>query len=209
MIAGVLRLSRADIKALKITDEYSLHRVVYDLFEDVRSEEEKRASKASGILYADKGGDFSHRQILFLANRMPQQPQHGELGKLIPIPDDFLQHERYRFEVTVNPTKREKATKRLVPIRGREAVTEWFMAKAPDAWGFSVDSSSLQVLKLTVREFDKQGHAVTQGQASLQGVLTVTERSRFITSFQQGIGRGRAFGCGLLQIVPMVNPFDL
>ena len=209
MIAGVLRLSRADIKALKITDEYSLHRVVYDLFEDVRSEEEKRASKASGILYADKGGDFSHRQILFLANRMPQQPQHGELGKLIPIPDDFLQHERYRFEVTVNPTKREKASKRLVPIRGREAVAEWFMAKAPDAWGFSVDSSSLQVLKLTVREFDKQGHAVTQGQASLQGVLTVTERSRFITSFQQGIGRGRAFGCGLLQIVPMVNPFDL
>ena len=209
MIAGVLRLSRADIKALKITDAYSLHRVVYDLFEDVRSEEEKRASKASGILYADKGGDFSHRQILFLANRMPQQPQHGELGKLIPIPDDFLQHERYRFEVTVNPTKREKATKRLVPIRGREAVTEWFMAKAPDAWGFSVDPASLQVLKLTVREFDKQGHAVTQGQASLQGVLTVTERSRFITSFQQGIGRGRAFGCGLLQIVPMVNPFDL
>ena len=209
MIAGVLRLSRADIKALKITDEYSLHRVVYDLFEDVRSEEEKRASKASGILYADKGGDFSHRQILFLANRMPQQPQHGELGKLIPIPDDFLQHERYRFDVTVNPTKREKATKRLVPIRGREAVTEWFMAKAPDAWGFSVDPASLQVLKLTVREFDKQGHAVTQGQASLQGVLTVTDRSRFITSFQQGIGRGRAFGCGLLQIVPMVNPFDL
>ena len=209
MIAGVLRLSRADIKALKITDEYSLHRVVYDLFEDVRSEEEKRASKASGILYADKGGDFSHRQILFLANRMPQQPQHGELGKLIPIPDDFLQHERYRFEVTVNPTKREKASKRLVPIRGREAVAEWFMAKAPDAWGFSVDSSSLQVLKLTVREFDKQGHAVTQGQASLQGVLTVTDRSRFITSFQQGIGRGRAFGGGLLQIVPMMNPFDL
>ena len=209
MIAGVLRLSRADIKALKITDAYSLHRVVYDLFEDVRSEEEKRASKASGILYADKGGDFSHRQILFLANRMPQQPQHGELGKLIPIPDDFLQHERYRFEVTVNPTKREKATKRLVPIRGREAVTEWFMAKAPDAWGFSVDPASLQVLKLTVREFDKQGHAVTQGQASLQGVLTVTDRSRFITSFQQGIGRGRAFGCGLLQIVPMMNPFDL
>lgn len=209
MIAGVLRLSRADIKALKITDAYSLHRVVYDLFEDVRSEEEKRASKASGILYADKGGDFSHRQILFLANRMPQQPQHGELGKLIPIPDDFLQHERYRFEVTVNPTKREKASKRLVPIRGREAVAEWFMAKAPDAWGFSVDPASLQVLKLTVREFDKQGHAVTQGQASLQGVLTVTDRSRFITSFQQGIGRGRAFGCGLLQIVPMVNPFDL
>lgn len=208
MIAGVLRLSRADIKALKITDAYSLHRVVYDLFEDVRSKEEKLASKASGILYADKGGDFSHRQILLLANRRPQQPQHGEL-QMRAIPDDFLRHERYRFEVMVNPTKREKATKRLMPIRGREAVAEWFMAKAPGAWGFSVDPEHLQVLKLTVREFDKKGHTVTQGQALLQGVLTVTERSRFITSFQQGIGRGRAFGCGLLQIVPMVNPFDL
>ncbi|NOU14960.1 MAG: hypothetical protein HOO92_13515, partial [Methylococcaceae bacterium] len=42
MHASVLRLSRSDVKALKITDAYSLHRVVYDLFDDVRSEQQKQ-----------------------------------------------------------------------------------------------------------------------------------------------------------------------
>jgi CRISPR system Cascade subunit CasE len=32
MIASVLRLSRSDCKALRVTDPYSIHRVVYSLF---------------------------------------------------------------------------------------------------------------------------------------------------------------------------------
>ena len=37
---SVLRLDRAAVKALKVTDLYSLHRVVYSLFDDVRTEAE-------------------------------------------------------------------------------------------------------------------------------------------------------------------------
>jgi len=33
----------------------------------------------------------------------------------------------------------------------------------------------------------------------------VENRELFITSFRQGIGRGRAFGFGLLQIAPVKN----
>lgn len=78
--ASVLRLSRADIKALKIKDAYALHKVVYGLFEDVRSAAEKQTSAPSGIVYADKGGDFNTRQILMLSNRKPHQtPQFGEV----------------------------------------------------------------------------------------------------------------------------------
>jgi len=208
MIVGVLRLSRADIKTLKVTDAYSLHRVVYDLFTDVRSEAEKQASMPSGILYADKGGDFSSRQILLLSERMPKQPEHGEL-LIKPIPPGFLEHDCYRFEVTINPTRRENATGRLVPVKGREAVEQWFIAKAPISWGFQVDPLTLQVLNQCVRQFDKKGHRVTQGSATLQGNFTVTDREKFKTSFQQGIGRGRAFGFGLLQVVPISNSSEL
>ena len=66
MIASVLHLSRADVKALKITDAYSLHIAVYSLFDDIRTENEKQKSVPSGILYADKGGDFHGRKILLL-----------------------------------------------------------------------------------------------------------------------------------------------
>ena len=45
LIASVLILSRRDIKALRITDPYSLHRVVYSLFEDIRSPSKNRLAK--------------------------------------------------------------------------------------------------------------------------------------------------------------------
>lgn len=89
LYAAVLRLSRHDIKALRITDAYSVHRVVYSLFTDTRDEEQKRASHPSGILYADKGGDFRSRKILLLANRLPNlAPPHGTV-EYKPIPRIF------------------------------------------------------------------------------------------------------------------------
>lgn len=208
MIASVLRLNRTDLKAEKVTDLYSLHRVVYDLFEDVRSEEEKLAGKNSGILFVDKGGDFHHRQILILSNRSPTPPKHGEVESK-PIPNNFLDHNQYRFEVLVNPVKRDSASRRLVPVKGREAVAQWFIEKSQKSHGFSVDQQTLQINKMAVHTFEKKGHQVTLNSASLQGYLTVTNRDQFINSFQQGVGRGRAFGFGLLQIVPTNNPFEI
>ena len=80
MIASVLHLDRKAVKALRITDPYSLHRVVYSLYPDVRSDEDKTNSTPSGILYADQGGDFHGRKILLLANRMPESQVDGEFG---------------------------------------------------------------------------------------------------------------------------------
>ncbi len=208
MIASVLRLSRSDCKALRVTDPYSIHRVVYSLFEDTRSEDEKRASKPSGILYADKGGDFKQRQILLLSDREPMQPEYGELVSKA-IPDGFLDHQRYGFEVTVNPTRRDGASRKLVPVKGREAVAKWFAERAENSWGFEVNPEYLQIQRLGVQQFKKGDQTLTHGSATLKGELRVIDRERFIRSFRQGIGRGRAFGFGLLQIVPLSNPFEL
>lgn len=201
--ASVLRLSRADIKILNIKDAYALHKVIYGLFEDVRSDAEKQTSAASGITYADKGGDFNTRQILILSNRKPHQtPQFGEV-QTKPIYSDFLTHERYAFEVTLNPGKRDKQTGKIVPVRGREAVEQWFKERAPISWGFNINPKNLQTEKISVQSFEKSGKTITHGSATLKGELTVIDRERFILSFIQGIGRGRAFGFGLLQIVPL------
>lgn len=201
--ASVLHLSRADMKTLNIKDAYALHKVVYGLFEDVRTDAEKQTSISSGIVYADKGGDFSTRQILMLSNRKPHQtPQFGEV-KTKSIHSDFLAHKCYAFEVTLNPGKRDKETGKVVPIRGREAIEQWFKAHALKSWGFSVNPENLQTNKISVQAFEKMGKTITHGSATLQGELTVIDRERFILSFIQGIGRGRAFGFGLLQIVPL------
>jgi CRISPR system Cascade subunit CasE len=201
MIASALHLSRADVKALKITDAYSLHIAIYSLFDDVRSLEDKQKSIPSGILYADKGGDFNGRKILLLSNRQPNIPEHGELS-IKKIADSFLDYERYRFEVVMNPTKRENLSRKIIALRTREEIAAWFIEKAPQ-WGFKVSPEHIEVREIEVKRFEKGGQTVTQGQAKLIGRLTVKDKEKFVQSFQQGIGRGRAFGCGLLQIVPL------
>lgn len=202
MIACALHLSRSDVRALKIKDAYSLHRVVYSLFEDIRTSEQKQRGASSGILYADKGGDDKYRKILLLANRNPIVPEYGELNSK-KISDHFLEHKEYRFEVVINPCQRNNATRKIVPIKGREAISEWFINKAPESWGFTVNSQNLVVSNNHVKRFDKKGHQVTQGYATVNGQIQITDKDLFINSFQKGIGRGRTFGCGLLQIVPL------
>lgn len=211
MIASVLRLNRRDVQALRINDAYSLHRVVYDLYDDVRSVVEKTASKSSGILYADQGGDARGRNILLLADRQPAattQGGHGEVESR-PIADDFLEHEHYRFKVIINPTRRDSASRKLVPVRERKAIADWFEQRSQTSWGFVVETEHLQVDRVEVQQFaHKSGRQITIAQAHLQGVLRVTDRDRFIASFTNGIGRARAYGCGLLQIVPLnSHPF--
>lgn len=71
------------------------------------------------------------------------------------------------------------------------------------SWGFQVDDQRLQVDRLTVQSFNKGNHTLTHGSAVVQGVLKVLDQQRFQESFCRGIGRGRAFGFGLLQIVPL------
>jgi CRISPR system Cascade subunit CasE len=211
MIASVLHLDRRSVKALRVTDAYSLHRVVYSLFTDIRDEAEKQASHASGILYADQGGDYNSRKILMLSNRQPMPKVEGQYGEVQsnPIPLSFLSHEHYRFKVIINPCRRDNASRKLVPVRGKELVAQWFAERAPVSWGFDVSQQHLQVDKIDVLQFsDKARRQVTVAQAHIQGLLHVTDRERFIRSFEHGIGRARAFGCGLLQIVPLINnPF--
>lgn len=208
LIASVLHLDRKAVQALKINDAYALHKAVYSLFPDVRSPEEKQASTPSGFLYADQGGDYKSRKILLLSDRQPEEQIGGQYGEVQSkaVSDEFLQHTGYRFKVVVNPTRRDSASRKLAPVKGREAVAQWFVERAEKSWGFKVIHTQLQVDSTDVLQFkDKANRIITLAQAQIQGVLEVSDRERFIQSFRQGIGRGRAFGCGLLQITPITE----
>ena len=104
--------------------------------------------------------------------------------------------------MSINPTKRDNKSRKIIALRDREEIASWFVDKAPASWGFTVHSSTLQVKSLQVKQFVKENHSVTHGGAEISGELEVVDRPQFIKSFQQGIGRGRAFGFGLLQLAP-------
>ncbi|WP_058914445.1 type I-E CRISPR-associated protein Cas6/Cse3/CasE [Entomohabitans teleogrylli] len=199
---SVLRLDVSACRQLNITDGYSLHRVVYGLFDDIRSDEQKQSSVISGIQWVDKGGDARGRRVLILSNRPPKEPNVGEL-ETRTLPEGFLSSHHYRFTVCLNPTRRDRGTHKLIPILGRDAIGAWFCQRA-SGWGFHVDPLQVQVDAIKVMRFDAGAQKnVTLQQATLSGRLTVVDLRLFKRSFMSGIGRGRAFGCGLLQIVPL------
>ena len=192
MIASVLRLSRSDCKALKIIDAYSIHRVVYDLF----------PGESRDFLFVDKGGDFHARQILILSDRSPEIPKYGVIQSKL-IADSFLEHDNYGFEVTLNPTKRDKQTGKTVAIRGRENLLQWLLDKAPSL-GFKIQAESLEIRHAGVQTLDLgNGKIVTHNSATFVGRMKVTDRAKFQQSFRKGIGRAKGFGFGFFQIIPV------
>jgi CRISPR system Cascade subunit CasE len=203
MIASVLKLSFSDCKTLRITDPYSVHRTVYSLFP-------KTDNKERDFLFADKGGNFNERKILILSKRPPLQPEHGAIESR-EIPSSFLNWDYYGFEIRLNPTKREKTSGKIVPVQGtekqgektkREKLLEWFCSKS-ESWGFVTERESLQIQSSGIQSFEKQDNLVTQNMAPCIGKLKVSDRPRFIQSFEEGVGRGKSFGFGLLEIVPL------
>jgi CRISPR system Cascade subunit CasE len=197
MIASVLTLSFSDCKTRRITDPYSVHRTVYSLFP-------KTDEGGRDFLFADKGGGFNERRILILSKRRPLPPEYGSIESR-EIPESFLGYDCYGFEIRLNPVKREKGGGKIVPVRGRENLLEWFCAKS-ESWGFAAGRESLQIQSSGIQSFKKQDGQVTQNAVRFIGTLKVKDRPLFVKSFEEGIGRGKSFGFGLLEIIPLTGP---
>ena len=103
----------------------------------------------------------------------------------------------------MNPTKREKTTGKTIAITGQENLRNWFLEKSQGSWGFESDISSLTIGKTGVVTFMKGKDQVTHNSATFTGRLHVVDQDKFIRSFNEGIGRARGFGFGLLQLVPL------
>ena len=206
LFASMLNLDSEACKKLNIKDVYSLHRVVYSLFDDVRTDMEKSANISSGIQWVDKGGDALGRKILILSNRKPRDQIDDPYIHMVtkPMPENFLSHPRYRFEVIVNPTCRHPKSGKLVPVKGRGEIHTWFVRRSEDHWGFKVSQPHLCVGNIEVIQFQSK-HWITLQQAKISGYLDVVDAKDFSHSVNFGIGRGRSFGCGLLQLVPILG----
>lgn len=198
MIASVLRLSRTDCEKLQLKDVYSIHKAIYSLFP-------AKEGKTRSFLFADKGGSFMERRILILSRDTPDKPSCGTVESK-EIDEAFLHSDYYAFDVTVNPVKRDSKTGKIIPVKGYASLLKWFREKVP-SFGFAVMPDSLTVRDIGVVQFDREKEGrrekVTLGKARFIGKLHVIDRTAFIHSFEQGLGKGKAFGFGLLQIVPI------
>lgn len=177
-----------------IKDAYSLHRFVYSCFP--QEEPEKR------ILYADHGAVDGRRMVLILSSREPIPPVKCPSAARI-ISDAFFSFNRYRFEVLLNPVHKDKETGKRVAVIGQLNLLNWFVRHA-ETWGINVDTGHLEVRTLSSLTFPRtEDTKCTFNRALYRGILNVSEPELFKKSFLTGLGHGKAFGFGLLQLVPL------
>ena len=200
---SLMTLTQQDRLALRITDAYRLHQAVYAAHEDLRSKQDKQDGKSSGFLWVDKGIKDGLQRVLMLSNRLPSAHIQQEFGHITskPLPDGFLTHAQYRFETVVAPMKRVRNRARA--IHDEAKIVQWFLDNASQKWGFEVAPHAVS-LEQTQQIYINGKHKTFVKQAKLSGVLTVTDPAVFANSFYNGIGRQKTFGCGLLQITPIL-----
>lgn len=201
MKASLLRISRSQYMELRknnkdFFDAYSLHKTIYNLFP-------KKDGQTRDFLYRFIDSDVSEKRILIFSEDAPLECDFGTL-EVRDVPESFLEMEYYGFDVQINPVKRSKDSGKIVPEKGRDELSAWFTAKAP-SFGFEVLPGSLSVGDTNIVQFKKDEKKVTLAKAIFTGRLKVTDRELFKKSVKDGIGKGKAFGFGLLQVMPLKN----
>lgn len=113
-----------------------------------------------------------------------------------------------RFLLVANPTRairpdgRESRHAMRVPMRADEGPNgriDWLTRKAEQS-GFRLDRDSLLITGIPLRRGARGKSRVVIEQCRFDGLLEVTEPDRFRAAITQGIGRARAYGCGLLSV---------
>lgn len=177
----------------KIRDAYSVHKVVYSLFPM-----EKHAGR---FLYAELGATENGRQLLVLSSIVPDLPE-GVKGTTAELSDNFFVFNSFHFKIIMNPVRKDSKTKKRVPIVGKLPLLQWFAEKAPQ-WGFATNLKTLDARILPSVVFTKGGAEQRFHQVEFCGTLHVNDAQLFRKCAEQGIGSGKAFGLGMLQLVPI------
>lgn len=190
-----IMIGPGEIKKLKIIDQYSYHRLAYSLAPHV----EEGRPVLFDVLEGEKN---SKKLVLSTPFQIDRANLEGFEYLHKEILDGFFRHPRYYFRVSLNPVKRKE--RKEFPIIGREKQMAWFKAMS-DTWGFSFDESqvALQVENALVFKA-KDENKITANRVTFSGVLTVTDAELFKNKLQQGFGRRKAFGFGLMHLHPLV-----
>jgi CRISPR system Cascade subunit CasE len=110
-----------------------------------------------------------------------------------------------QFRLQANPSKRSKETGKTIALTRKEDRLLWLERQAARS-GFEIlEIDTVPVPDIYGRK-PKVSAPIKIISVLFQGVLRITEIELFRQALQQGIGRGRAYGCGLLSIAKLSSP---
>ncbi len=143
-----------------------------------------------------------------IAEQFGSSGDAGETKDYGPLLARIEPGQRWRFRLRANPVR--SVSRGSDAERGRvyahvtlEQQKQWLLERA-EKNGFALDPDEFNVMDTRWEIFKKHGderRKVTLRTATFEGILTVTDADAFIRTLTEGIGRAKAYGCGLLTVM--------
>jgi CRISPR system Cascade subunit CasE len=167
------------------------------------------------LLQSQRKPDFTHIIEQFGWPAAEQSWEVREYGEFL----SRLQNgQTWQFRLKANPThavteltKPVEFSKEGKRTRGKvvahvtvEHQKQWFLSKA-SKYGFEIEKTDngLDIFDITqseVKKFKRRGDIVTLAIAIFEGVLRITDAKLLVDSMKNGIGKAKAYGCGLMTL---------
>ncbi|WP_405634302.1 type I-E CRISPR-associated protein Cas6/Cse3/CasE [Streptomyces sp. NBC_00056] len=212
--------ARRELGTVSVT---SMHRRVMSLFPD-GIEEQARAHY--GVLFRVEDTPRG-THLLLQSNQPPDASRlpdgYGQLTthSLAPLLDALEPGLTLHYRCTASPVRKPGATTRalydlppVVALKGA-AADEW--------WQRQADAAGLKPLTLQSQPLDavqdrqhpagqnegrgrENSRRIRHTRVRFDGTATVIDPEQLRAALRNGIGRGKAYGCGMLSIAPARNP---
>lgn len=212
-----------------LADIYAQHRFVMSAFPDLRetAQAEEGTQAQQTVLYrletTKRNDTMAQRETLFFLVQSVIAPDWEKTDSLHPdvictsIAKEwnptFAQGEHYRFRLRTNPTicrvNRDKAGQRHPKREGlftEEEQRDWLI-RAAERGGFRVNQEATLITPQGKREGAKpppdgaqRSKPVTCYMVDFDGLLCVTDAKQFADTLREGVGRSKAWGCGLVSL---------
>lgn len=186
-------LSELSLDAKLARNPYEIHRHLWRLFPDMP--EDKR-SFLYRVFYGRNGEPL---RVLMQSFYEPSASVSAKgcimLRKKVFNPS-FKEKERLQFVLCANPTKQLMKERCRVPLIDEEQLIEWLKKKLENA----VSLENAEIVEKRNLYFQKGGKAGKIVTTSFSGQIRVNDPINMLTILEQGIGRAKAFGCGLMLV---------
>ena len=183
-------------------DSYQMHKTLSRAFADDAQSSPQRflwrlevnalnGSRPVVLLQSDAAGRWDDLQSLNGYLSADPEQKDIDLGKLLAPARTF------RFRLVANPTV-TRVGKRFGLI-GEQAQIGWLVRQG-GKHGFAVTDA--MVIGSEVSKGRKGGSSISLRTATFEGLLRVSDVNQLAQALVNGIGPGKALGCGLLSLAP-------
>ena len=149
--------------------------------------------------------DFTH---LIEQIGWPASGQSWETKDYDSFLDKISKGQQWQFRLRANPTRSKinednlSQRGKIIPCLSIDEQKSWFKTRIVK---HGATLHGFELVSREVSQFSRNGKTVTLNIATFEGILTVSESALLKEALICGIGRAKAYGCGLLTLAPVMK----